>query len=381
MIITTKNNLTENAVKTFLSYDEVAGTSVIRWKNPEGLSASWALQLGQTGEEQAEIVLLGASTPSGTAGTLLANTLYEHSADTPIYGIKYDQVVFERSITGTSGTATPITNGTIGIQCGGSVTSFDDTAGTTSYAYKTYFRNSTLNITSSESDWITFAGYDYYSLYSMRNRIRSKLWNSNYVQDSTIDLWINEWLEKMTNAGISVNQDYALGSANVSFGTAGFGTITDSDFRGQTRRVWVTYDGGQNNYQCTKTTIREWIPDQQFSTTHPYFYMYSENVIGIKPEESGGALQIIYPTLFTPLVNDTDSLPVSIRPFSKSFVDYGLAQALYKDQKSDVAKSKENDADIELERFKLEISPRNKTGPTYIQLVEPITGVSDGLII
>jgi hypothetical protein len=381
MIINTKNNLTENAVKTFLSYPEIAGTSVIRWKNFEGLNASWALQLGQTGEEQSEIVLLGASTPSGTAGTLLANTLYEHSADTPIYGVKYDQVVFERSITGTSGSASPITDGTIGIQCGGSVTSFDDTTGTTTYAYKTYFRNSTLNTTSSESDWITFSGYDYYSLYSMRNRIRSKLWNSNYVQDSTIDLWINEWLEKMTNAGISVNQDYALGSTSVSFGTAGFGTITASDFRGQTRRVWVTYDGGQNNYQCTKTTIKEWIPDQQFSTTHPYFYMYSENVMGIKPEESGGALQIIYPTLFTPLVNDTDSLPVSIRPFSKSFVDYGLAQALYKDQKSDVAKSKENDADVELERFKLEISPRNKTGPTMIQLVEPITGVSDGLII
>jgi hypothetical protein len=380
-ILKIDNNLTIGAPKTFISYSEVSGTGVIRWKNPSGFSASWGIQLGETGEEQAEVVILGASTPSGTAGTLTANTLYEHAADTPIYGINYDKLVIKVSTGGTSGTATAITDGTITIDPSGTVTQYTHTAGIAGYAYKTAFYNSVTTELSTDSDWITTSGYDYYSLYSIRERIKSKLWNASYITDSIINLWINEWLEKMTSAGISVNQDYALGSTSVSFGTAGLGTITASDFRGQTRRVWVTYDGGQNNYQCTKTTIREFIPDQQFSTTHPYFYMYSENVIGIKPEESGGTAQVIYPTLFTPLVNDTDSLPVSIRPFSKSFVDYGLAMALYKDQKSDVAKSKEGDANVELERFKLEISPRNKTGPTYIQLVEPITGVSDGLVI
>lgn len=381
MIIQTTNNLTDNSPKTFLSYPEVAGTNVLRWKNPSGFNASWAIQLGETGEEQTEVVLLSTSTPAGTAGTLTANTLYEHSADTPIYGIKYDQVVFERSTTGTAGTASPMTNGSITIQADRLVTEFDDTSGLTTYAYRTYLRNSVLNVTTTESDWITSSGYNYYSLSSIRSRIRSKLWNSSFIKDDDINYWINEWLERMRNAAISVNQDYALGTTSVSFGTAGFGTITASDFRGQIRRVWVTYDGGQNNYQATKTTIRDWIPDQQFSTTHPYFYMYGEDVIGVKPEESGGSASIIYPTLFTPIINDTDELPISIRPYSKSFVDYGLAQSLYKDQKSDVAKSKENDADVELERFKTEIAPRNKTGATYISLVEPITGVSDGLII
>jgi len=375
MIIQTTNDLTLNAPQTFLAYPESAGAGTLRWKNPNGFSSSWAVQVGETGEEQAEIVLLGTATVSGTAGTLTGTLKYDHAADTPLYAIKYDQIVFERSTAGTGGTAAPMTNGTVTIQADRQVTQFDDTSGSTSYAYRTYLRNSVLNVTTTESDWITSQGYNYYSLSSIRSRIRSKLWNSSFIKDQDINYWINEWLERMRNAAIAVNQDYALGTTSVSFGTAGLGTITASDFRGQTRRVWVTYDGGQNNYQCTKTTIREWIPDQQFSTTHPYFYMYGENVIGIKPEESGGSLSIIYPTLFTPLSNDTDELPISIRPFSKSFVDYGLAQSLYKDQKPGEAKSKENDAETELERFKTEIAPRNKTGPTYIQLVEPITDV------
>ena len=380
MIIQTTNNLHLSAPKTYTSYSEVSGTNVLRWKNPSGFNASWAIQVGETGEEQTEIVLLNTATPSGTAGTLTANTLYAHSADTPLYGIKYNQIIFERSTAGTAGTAAPMTDGTITVQADRIVTEFDDTSGSASYAYRTYLRNSVLNATTEESNWITSSGFTYYSMASIRNRIRSKLWNSAFITDSAIDYWINEWLEKMRNAAISVNQDYALGSTSVAFGTAGMGTITASDFRGQIRRVWITYDG-VSDYQATKTTIREFLPDQEFSSSHPYVYMYGENVFGVKPGDTGGTAAVIYPLLFTPLDDDTDELPISIKPYSKSFVDYGLAQALYKDQKPNEASKKEQDADVELERFKTEIAPRAKTGPTMIALVEPLTGITDGLVI
>ena len=101
MIIRTQNNLTVNAPKTFLTHDEVAGTGILRWRNAAGFTASWAVQVGETGEEQTEILLLGTATPAGTAGTLTANTSFAHPADTPIYGIKYNQVVYERSTAGT----------------------------------------------------------------------------------------------------------------------------------------------------------------------------------------------------------------------------------------------------------------------------------------
>src|SRR3990167_9910806 len=111
-IIPVRNTLAINATKTFLTNAEVSGTNVLRWKNPNGFSASWAVQVGETGDEQSEVKLLGTATPAGTAGTLTANLDFEHPADTPIYAIKYNQVVFSRAV-GTTGSLTVLTGGTV----------------------------------------------------------------------------------------------------------------------------------------------------------------------------------------------------------------------------------------------------------------------------
>ena len=84
MIVQSQNSLTNEpwVPITRSTHLEVAGTSVLRWENPNGFAASWAIQVGDTGEEQSEVLLLSTSTPSGTAGTTTANSLYEHPADT-----------------------------------------------------------------------------------------------------------------------------------------------------------------------------------------------------------------------------------------------------------------------------------------------------------
>lgn len=373
MIIKALNNLTVGAPKTSTTFPEVAGTNVLRWQNPNGFGASWAIQVGNTGEEKAEVVLLGASTPAGTAGTLTANTAYDHPTNTPIYATKYDQIVFERSTAGTAGTATPMTGGTVTIQADQDFTQFDDTSGSTSYAYRTYFRSSVLAVNSTESDWITPAGFSFYSLAKMRERVKSKLWKANFVSDDEIDDWHNEWAERMRNAAISTNEDYALGTVDVAI-TAGLGTITATDFMGGITRAWVTTNGG--TFEATKQGQNQFIPGQIFNSTRPYFYMQGENVIGINPADSG-TVTITYPSLAAQMVNDTDELPVSMRGYTKSFVDYALSQAYYKDVKIKEAQLKENNAEAQLNRFKMEIAPRLKTGATMIDIVESLGGESD----
>src|SRR5258706_5875821 len=175
MIIRAINNLTINAPKTYLASNISAGTNVLPVRNINSFNTSWAVQVGETGEAQTEILLLTNSVPSGTLGTSTANCAYDHPADTPIYAIKYDQLVFERSTAGTLGTASPMTNGTVTIQANGSQTIFDDTTGVSTYAYRTYFQNSILLTVSSESDWITPAGFSFYSLGKMRQRTKDKL--------------------------------------------------------------------------------------------------------------------------------------------------------------------------------------------------------------
>lgn len=372
-LLKTTNNLTVNALKTFLSNPEVAGTGVLRWKNFTGFSPSWAIQIGETGEEQSEIVILGTATPSGTAGTLTGTTLFEHPADTPIYAIKYNQIVFERSTSGTAGTATPIAGGTINIDPSQSFTQYDDTLSSSGYAYKTYFYNSVLAVQSAESDWITDTGYTFYSLASIRQRIKDKLWNSSFLpDDKVIDNWINEWRDKMVNAAIAVNEEYSMGSVQVQFKSDGLGTITIPDFK-QARRVWITYDG-QNAFQSTKMSPNDYIPTQIFTDTHPYHFWFGNNIFAVKPEENGGTATILFYRSGTPMVNETDELPMTMVAYTDSFVDFGVAQALFKDGKTAEYQIKMAEVNAAKQMFLMEMSPRDKSGPTNIDLVETTSG-------
>lgn len=368
MIIPSVNNLAEKAQKTYLSNPEVAGTTTIRVKNTTGLNAGWAVQLGETGEQFTEVIL-GTATNIGTvANTALS---FPHPADTPVYFTKFDKVVFQKSPTGTSGVASPLTNGTIGYQADSIYTQFDDTTGTTTDAYQTYFRNSALAVNSTVSAWTIPGGFTFYSLAKLRQRVRAKLWNSSYIVDDDINDWINEWKEKMRNAAISVNEDYAIGTANVSFGTAGLGTVTASDFNGQIRRMWVTTDG-QSYYAAAKMMLTEFGPNQVFTSSRPQYAMQGDTVFQIKPDGNAGTAQVAYFALNSPLAADTDEIPLPMHGYTKSFIDYAQAQALGKDGKPQESLTRATSADGELQRFKMEISPRNRSNVTMIEQVETI---------
>src|SRR3990167_8655131 len=371
MIISVKNNLAEDAAKTYLTNTESAGTNILRWKNANGFSASWAVEVGDTGEEQSEVVLLGTATPAGTAGTLTTNDSYEHPADTPLYAIKYDQVVFERSTTGTAGTATPLTDGTITYQADSLFTQFDDTSGASTYAYRARFRNSISGTTTSQSDWLTPLGFDFYSLARIRERIKRKLWDATFITDETIiDDWINEWKDEMSNAVIALNEDYSMGTVDIAFGTAGLGTITTADFS-QIRRLDITYNG-QDFYFSTKQNVNDYDPNQVFSSVHPYHNWMGDTVFQVKPPESGGTARITFYRFGTIMINDTDTLPLPMRSYTKSFVDYGLSQAYLKDEKLDHYDRSIALANISKADFVTKLTPRDQSGPSMVDIVEAI---------
>ena len=54
-------------------------------------------------------------------------------------------------------------------------------------------------------------------------------------------------------------------------------------------------------------------------------------------------------------------------------IDHSVAQALYKDTKTDEAKTREATAGAALQLFKTEITPRTKTGPTMVEIVEDVS--------
>src|SRR3990167_2317607 len=346
-LIRTINDLDIKAPSTYISNDEVAGTTTIRAKNTTGLTTGWAFQIGKTGEDKTE-------------------------------------VVFEKSATGTAGTATPITNGTIEYQAdaldrqtGQSYTIFDDTSGTSTDAYKTYFRNSALALNSLESNWIIPTGLTFYSLGKLRQRIREKLWQSDFASDDEIDNWINEWKDEMTNAAISVNEDYAIGTVNVAFGSDGLGTITTADFK-QPKRIEITYNGA-DYFLSTKRSLNEYYPSEVVNSAHPYHNWEGDTIIHVMPSDDAGTAKIWFYRGGTPMVNDTDELPLEMRSYTNSFVNHGLGMAYQKDGQTTAASTQFVLATAAKNQFTVQITPRDKTGPTYVKIVEVLSG-EDNLV-
>lgn len=375
MIIRATNNLDVNSTYSFLSTSINSGVASLPVKNINAFNANWAVQIGKTGEETAEIVLLGTATPSGTAITTTANTRFSHPSDTPIYNIKYDQVIFSRSTTGTAGTAYDLTGGTVSITPDSDVTQIDDPQGLVTYAYKARYRNSVLGVSydSPESDWITSTGFTFYSLAKIRERIKSKIFNSGYLKDDEqINDWINEWLEEMNNAIVNIDKSYSMGTVNVSFGTSGLGTVTSTDFKDM-KRIWITYDG-TNKYKATKRDTNNVEPDESFNEAHPYYIWKGDDVFQVQPPQSGGTAELEYYKRNPILVNDTDELPFAMRSYSNSFVNYGLAEAYYNDDKEEKGDRYLARANKDKQLFISEMTPRSFTGVELMDVTHSIFG-------
>jgi len=371
MLIRVNNNLTVNSPKTFFSVSKASGVGTINVKNINSFTANLAAQIGQTGEERSEIKVI--SSVSGTNIVLTANTTYEHPSDTPVYSIQYDQIVFEKSSSGTAGTATPIASGTVSITPDSIYTQFDDSTGATSDAYRTYFRNSVSALTSSESDWLTSTGFSFFSLARIRDRVKGKLYNSGFIKDDDqLNDWINEWLEEMNNAIVDVDKSYSLGTTNVSFGTSGMGTISATDFK-QPKRMFITYDG-VNRYKATKQDISETHPNETYNQSHPYYIWWGDDTLQIAPSDTAGTAEIVYYKRPSLLTNDADELPFAMRSHTKSFVNYALSEAYYADDKDAKGQAYLGRAIGDKNLFIKEMTPRNFTGIEMIETTHSVYG-------
>lgn len=381
MIIRAQNNLDTTAPYSFVSSNIASGVASIPVKNINSFSASWAIQLGRTGEELCEIVVLGTATPSGTALTTTANTRYAHPTDTPVFATKYNQVIFSRSTTGTTGTAYDLTNGTVSITPDSEYTQFDDPTGVSTYAYKARFRNSVLGVgyDSEESDWITPSGASFYSLAQLRKSVEDNLFDAGYLdtKESIVDNWINGWQEQMNNAAIHVNQDYSLGTTSVTFGTAGLGTITVTDFK-QPIKVEVSYNG--TDYVNSRAIAFNSFEEGDFATSvYPVHYYKGNSVIGIRSAGSGGTARITYGALPAKLVDDADELSLVLRPYTSSCIDYCLARAYYNDQKTELARDHMQLFINSKQEFINQITPRDQSGVKFIRFDETLSGREDDI--
>jgi len=374
MILKVQNNLELQAQFSYSSVNISAGGTTVPVKNINAFTAQHAIQLGKTGEEQAEIVLLSSTTPSGTAITTAGTLRFDHSIDTPVYDIIYDKIIFKRSTDGTAGTATALA--TVSITPDSQYTEYNDASGVATYAYKTRYYNSVLGNESADSDWFVPGGPTFYSKAKLRNRIKDRLYDVGYIKsDDVIDDWINEWLEEMNTAAIKVNKDYLLGTATVSIGATGLGTITDSDFM-YAEKIEVTQDG-VNYTQTTKINMQRYDDNTSFTSSLPYHSWQGDNLIQFLPKTIGGTARVVYSKGQAQLTEEGDELPFPMRRYTRGFIEYGLYCAYDNDEKSDTSDRHYGKAQKIKADFINEITPRDHTGIEMIDIDEPLSGFDD----
>lgn len=157
MIVTAWNPETEGLEKTYLSKVVQAGANALSVKNADRIPENSIILVGEMGMEQTEIAKVG---PSGTTTNLplQSNLKFAHSADEPIYKLRYDKVIFYRS-DAADGAYTIIATVDIDVDNRDKITVYEDTTGNGSSYYKTKFYNSYTSEETAFSDYISAEGY------------------------------------------------------------------------------------------------------------------------------------------------------------------------------------------------------------------------------
>lgn len=357
------------AQKTYLTTSVSIGDTNLPVMNNNGAVSSWAFQVGDTGSEKAEIGTISAV--GGGGGSVTVGSLrFNHAENTPVYWMKYNKLIIKRSTTGTAGTASALTNGTIPITPDSEYTQYDDTSGSTDYAYKTAYYNDALTATSPDSDWITPGGFPFYSLARIRDRARKRM-KRKITDDELLDDWMNEWREELVLAAISVNKDYAMGTTDITFSVNQTeGTITVSDFYQPRLVEWISPSG---THPMNHIPFNQYNPNELWTDTDPIFYLRGDNIIGREPLASAGTVRVHYYSIGSQFENDSDELPYSLRPYTRSFIDYMCSN------EADLDGGRDAEAALKLQRAEQgkarlisQLSSRNKSGNSQVRIVEGV---------
>lgn len=179
--------LTQDKKITYIMSDASSGGSTITVESIIGFSTDQILCIGEIGQEKTEIIKTHAVTaPSGTTITLASNLVFDHSQDTKIYIIDYDQVEFSNAPT-IAGSKTVIS--TIALQVDQEQTLLNDTTNSSGFGFSR-FKETIGNTFSSYSDGVPYTGYADNTVFAIKERALES------VNEKIGDLITHDFLNK-----------------------------------------------------------------------------------------------------------------------------------------------------------------------------------------
>lgn len=158
MVISAFNPEVTDLEKSFLLNPYSVGVTSILVKNSDRFAVNDRIMLGEMGQEKTEVVTVSAVNADGNTLTVGA-TVFAHSADDPVYRLRFDQVRFYRSTTTSTGTYTLLSTQNLDVDNADLQTVYDDTTGLSTYFYKTTVYHSISTVESAYSDVIAGGGW------------------------------------------------------------------------------------------------------------------------------------------------------------------------------------------------------------------------------
>lgn len=284
MIITTLNPSTDALEKSYLVNPYSVGVNTIQVKNSDRFVLNDRIMIGEMGLEATEVVTVSgvnADQQTLTIGT----TLFSHSADDPVYKLRFDQIKIYRSTTGISGIYSVISTQNLDVDNADLSTIYDDTSGTSSYYYKTSVYNSISAIESSLTDPIQGSGYRRNQVGYIIDEILREVGDENEQHVSRLEMlgYFNDVNDDLL---LNVSRPYDfLRARQVLTRTAGTNYLAFPVDSNGDETMWK-FDRMDYNYQDPTTTpvtnityTLRVIPEEEFRNT------YQDNTLDVTTED------------------------------------------------------------------------------------------------
>ena len=337
MILQVSNFDISNAITTFLSSPAVTGATALTVKNTAGFVDKQFLAVGDIGDEKTEIVQISATVTSDTSLTISA-LKFDHSVDTQVTYLKFNQIKFFRSTDGGT-TYNPLATTTL--QVDRLITTYDDTSAQPTYFYKSQFYNSFNAQLSTVSAVMPGTGYPWYALVTLQDRIldlfpdpKEQVLDRGQMTD-----WINEEYRKLVSLASKIDQGIFLKSNEIA-PTALIANqksyALPDDFK-SLKKIEIALDG-VTYYRAYPQQVGFGFPDMVYDQTAPIYVLVSNNVeFRPTPLTNSGLYKIWYYYMPTPLKDDTDTVDLALRPYLDALISHALARGKQKDKKYDEA--------------------------------------------
>lgn len=189
IIYVDNSSLTEDKKHTYLTVDFTSGTSLVV-QNISGFGTCQVILMGEIGQEEAEIVQTNTATaPSGSTIYLASEPTYDHSVDTKITQIDWNQFEITHAATVT-GVKSTLTYGEA-LQLDMPESQYKDTTQTSGY-YFIRMVDTVGSSYSSYSDPVPYAGYPSNSVWSIKDRALHKV--DAKIDDKITNDFLNDCL-------------------------------------------------------------------------------------------------------------------------------------------------------------------------------------------